>query len=673
VAYLYRIISRSRWIALAVLVVGTVHLAGPVLAHDDVSSEDKELAASVLRAIDVNKGVKARNAITRISNPLLQKTLLWLLYTEVPGAANWSELATFIDDNPGWPRLWTLRKNLEEVMSASTPLEQVGEWFAKHPPVSARGKGLLIKWLLSEERVDEAVTLIRHTWINGDFARRDEKWFYRSYRKHLTKGDHEARLDRLLWDGANWSARRMFSRVNNDLRMLAEARYLLRHRRGNVDAAIARVPAKYLDHAGLVYERLRWRRRKGKDTSARSMLDDDLGEVPHPDLWFKEREVLARRALSQGLVSVAYDLVHDHGLTTEHVSAYASAEWMSGWIALRFLNEPEWAFRHFTAMYDAVRFPISVARASYWAGRAASAMQQEKVAKTWFNKAVIYPTTFYGQLAASALFDSPPPLQFTEYTDEDARKDTNARLEASELTQAVHLLVSLDAQDRMRPFLQHLIDAEPGNGDWQVAVGTLAKAVGRTDFGVRVAKAAVHNGMILPDLGYPIVDLPTLPKGAVKPGPEHALVYSLIRQESAYYVAAKSSAGARGLMQLMPATAQVVSRNVGMEYSKGKLTADPAYNLKLGQAYLSSVIDRYDGSYVLALSAYNAGPRRAKAWIKAHGDPREAGVDVVDWVELIPFDETRNYVQRVMESLQVYRARLDPPVLISQLAHDLVR
>ena len=225
----------------------------------------------------------------------------------------------------------------------------------------------------------------------------------------------------------------------------------------------------------------------------------------------------------------------------------------------------------------------------------------------------------------------------------------------------------------MRPFLQHLIDTRVDDPDWQVAVGKLAQAAGRADFGVRVGKAAVHKGTILPKLGYPMVDLPALPKSAIKPYPEQALVYALIRQESSYYTAAHSIAGARGLMQIMPGTAKVVSKSVGLAYSRDKLSTDPVYNLKLGQSYLSSVLDQYDGSYILALAAYNAGPRRAKAWIKAHGDPRDPSVDAVDWVEQIPFTETRNYVQRVMESLQVYRARIGTPVMVSQLAQDLIR
>jgi soluble lytic murein transglycosylase len=673
VIYLFSMISGSRSIALVALIVGVMSMTSTVQAAGDVSAKDKERAAAIFRAIDLNKGIEARKTIARVSHPLLQKTLQWLLYMDVPGAANWAQMAEFIQENPGWPKLWTIRKNLEEMMSSSTPVNEIGDWYAAYPPVSARGNALLVKWLLSEDRVDEATRLVKKTWINGDFSRRDEKWFYRSFRKYMSREDHEARLDRLLWDGANWSARRMFGRVNNDLRMVAEARYLLRHMRGNVDKAIARVPEKYQQHVGLVYERLRWRRRKGKDVSARSLLDDPLGpavgSVPRPDLWFKEREVLARRALSKGLITDAYNLVSEHGLTPKYASAYSTAEWMAGWIALRFLNEPEQALKHFTAMHEAVRYPISVARAAYWAGRASFDLNDDVSANDWFKKAAAYPTTFYGQLATAALPGDTAAIHLTDYSGIDA----TARLEESELTQVIHLLDSLDAQDRMRPFLQHLIDTRVDDPDWQVAVGKLAQAAGRADFGVRVGKAAVHKGTILPKLGYPMVDLPALPKSAIKPYPEQALVYALIRQESSYYTAAHSIAGARGLMQIMPGTAKVVSKSVGLAYSRDKLSTDPVYNLKLGQSYLSSVLDQYDGSYILALAAYNAGPRRAKAWIKAHGDPRDPSVDAVDWVEQIPFTETRNYVQRVMESLQVYRARIGTPVMVSQLAQDLIR
>ncbi len=653
-------------ITLAVTVI--VLAGGPASAHE-ISAQDRELTALVFQAVDLKKGKVARANISKVSHPLLRKTLYWFLYTEAPAAEHWTQMASFLTENPHWPKLWTIRRNIEEAMSVDTSSEQMEPWFAEHPPVSARGNGLLASWLLREDRTDEAIGLVRQTWVNGNFSRADEKWFYRSFRKYLTKSDHEERLDRLLWEGENWSVRRMFPRVDSELRKLAEARYLLRHMRGNVDAAIERVPEHYKEHVGLIYERLRWRRRKGKDKSARSLLDDSLGDVPYPELWFKEREILARRALSQGLISVAYGLVSEHGVTTADVAAYSSAEWLSGWIALQFLHEPEWALRHFTAMHGVVRYPISVARGSYWAGRAALAMGQPELAREWLDKAVMHPTTFYGQLATAHIPDFQEPVDLADFSGEFEVEN----LDGNELVQVLHVLAEVDAQERMRPFLQHLIDAETDNVGWQVAVGQLAQSVGRPDFGIRVAKAATHLGLVLTELGYPMVELPSLPQKKVTLAPEAALVYSIVRQESSYYAAAKSVAGARGLMQLMPATAKLTAKSVGLTYSRARLTSNTSYNLQLGQAYLSSVLKSFDGSYVLALAAYNAGPRRAKAWIKANGDPRHEDVDVVDWIELIPFSETRNYVQRVMESLQMYRARNDVPIVVTQLSQDLMR
>lgn len=664
----FGIIATALRIASLALIIGAV-CATSTSAAQDISPNDINYTNLAFEALDAKKGTAARKHIVKISDPLLRKTMLWFLYTQSPIRISWSTMAQFIDENPHWPKLRTIRKNIEQAMDTATPPARLGAWFSKWPPVTARGNGLFAGKLLSEGMADEAVKVIKNTWINGDFTRADEKWFYKSYRKHLSRTDHAERLDRLLWDGGNWSVRRMFPRVDDDLRRLAEARYLLRHQRGNVDAAIARVPSQYLNHVGLIYERLQWRRRKGKDKSARSLLEDALGDVPHPDLWFREREILARRALSQGLISVAYDLVREHGVPRTYAKAYSSAEWLSGWIALRFLNEPEWALQHFEAMRDVVRFPISVARASYWAGRATSALKQPDIAADWYSKAMAYPTTYYGQLAAAQLPDAPFAPRLNEYLGDGV----GPQLELNELVQVIRLLNALGARDRLRPFLQHLIDTNSNDIDWLVAIGRLAQEVGRSDFGVRVAKSVVRDGIILPELGYPIIDLPMQPTLSDAPMPEEALVFSLIRQESSYYSAAKSSTGARGLMQLMPATAKSTAKIAGLPYSRVQLTTRSDYNLTLGQAYLSSVLDRFDGSYVLALAAYNAGPSRAKAWVKNNGDPRDSDIDAVDWVELIPFNETRNYVQRVMEALQVYRTRIDASLQVSQLAQDLVR
>ncbi len=641
---------------------------------EHLSDTDKITAQAFMQALDQKRAKSIRANVKKIDNPLLQKTLYWFFYTQAPKDATFEELSQFIDDNPQWPSMVKLQKHAEEVMQPAMPAEDVVAWFNDRAPISTQGKVRLAAALLKLKRKDEAVTMLRDAWVGGSFTKAQERHFYKIYRRHLTREDHLARLDRLLWEGSYWPARRMFGKVNKDYRLLAEARFLLRHRRGNVDKAIARVPQSLKNHPALVYERLRWRRSKGKTKAAWELLENPPADMVRPDLWLRERAILARRALDKGRISLAYKLVREHGLKSakspDYIAEYADAEWLAGWIALRFLQEPQWALDHFTNMYSVVRFPVSVSRAAYWAGRASEAAGADHARiETWFTVAAGHATTYYGQLAAARL-----GLGDEALIDHDLELTGMAqgRFSGHELSDAAKLLAEIDAENYLRRFILALRDFSSGPS-WKVMAARLAKTLGRPDLAIKVFKDARIDGHNFLTVGYPVVTLPPLPAKAKLSAPEKPLILSLIRQESAYYTRAKSGVGARGLMQLMPATAKLVARQVGLPYSKEKLLSDAGYNLKLGQSYLAQLLDNFGGSYVLALAAYNAGPRRAKAWMKRNGDPRDAEVDAIDWVELIPFDETRNYVQRVLEGVQVYRSMMAETTLAFSLDSDLVR
>ena len=299
-----------------------------------------------------------------------------------------------------------------------------------------------------------------------------------------------------------------------------------------------------------------------------------------------------------------------------------------------------------------MRFPVSLARGAYWAGRAATEMDEDAIARSWYAEAARYQTTYYGQLAAEVLGsgfmgmarpklklpDDPVPTQgdLDHFTDRA-------------LVPIIQLLAQIDEQQRLSPFILSLSSRATTPGERQL-VAALAVTSGRPDLGVSVAKRAIQDGLVLATASYP------------RPNPasdlEPALVLAVARQESEFNQLAISSAGARGLMQLMPATAQVVARAEQMPFDRDRLTADPAYNMALGSAHLADLVAQFDGSYVLAVAAYNAGASRVRGWLRAYGDPRSRGVDVINWIEAIPFPETRNYVQRVLENLQVYRSVL---------------
>ncbi|MDP7650115.1 MAG: lytic transglycosylase domain-containing protein [Rhodospirillales bacterium] len=503
--------------------------------------------------------------------------------------------------------------------------------------------------------------------MEGNFTKQREKSFYKRYRGYLTRDDHKARLDRLIWEERNWPARRMLWKVKADFRSLSQARLMLMRNEGNVDHAIAQVPDHLKDDPGLIYERLRWRRRRGRDLSAREMLAQAPARPLWAEKWWIERSILARNALKDGHVSEAYRIARNHGLKSG--VNFAEAEWLAGWIALRFLNDRKEALGHFITLFQAVRYPVSLARGAYWAGRAAEALNTPKLAQHWYLAAASHPTTYYGQLAQVRLR---PGQGLSLPTEAKPSKKELTKFAKVELVRAVSLLVEAGEKERLRPFVLALGEVYDSPG-WRVLTASLARAHGRPDIGVAIAKKAIQKGGQIIQAGYPTLTSLSYPKVAKGVAVETPLVLAIVRQESAFDSQAISHAGARGLMQLMPRTALKVAQAQKLSYSSQRLTAEPKLNLKLGQAYLSELLNQFNGSYVLTLAAYNAGPARARQWLRRNGDPRHAGVDAIDWVETIPFHETRNYVQRVMENLQVYRARLNDTEVALSPERDLSR
>ena len=588
------------------------------------------------------------------------KILQWLQMTRPGNAVPFATIRQFIRDNPDWPKPGRLRRSAEEAISAKTPGAEVLAWFAKYPPRTTDGKIAMTAALMDAGRRDEARAMARRTWIEGNFGRRQQRRFIRRYRKMLTRDDHMARLDRLLWRGRHRQARRMMRRVDKAYHPVVIARIRLRRSRGGVDWAIRRVPVHLQNDPGFLYERARWRRRKGRDAGALEILVKPVGDKAFPGLWWRERAAVARRLLVKGQVTDAYKVVRGHGLSSGRL--YAEAEWFVGWIALRFLHDRKDALAHFERLFAAVSYPISRARAAYWAGRAADALGRMAAAHEWYDEAAKYDATYYGQLAA--LQRNGGRLPRLQAEPRPGGVDI-ARFNRHELVRAVQMLDELGQDKLLRPFLTRLarLSKDPAH---KVLAGRLALALGRPDLGVRIARHAYRVGIPLMTLAYPIIDMPD-------GKPERALLLAVARQESNFEPNARSHAGARGLMQLMPATARAVSRSIKTRYSRTRLTTDPAYNIRLGRAYLAALIKQYGGSYVLAIAAYNAGPGAVRRWIRTNGDPRLDDEDVIDWIEAIPYSETRNYVQRVLENLQVYRRRLHGTHIAYSLEQDLRR
>jgi len=581
-------------------------------------------------------------------DPLLDKVVRWIEISRLHAPTSFAEVQGFLDKSPDWPRQAALRLRAEEQILLEAGPDGLLAWFSGNPPQSRDGKIRYGEALRIKGREAEGVRWIRRAWVEDNFSAPEEKAFLEKFHGLIQSADQIERLDRLIWRQQFDQAKRQMNRVDEGHRWVAEARVMLLNNQGGFDAALRKVPASLENDPGLVYARIHWRRVKGKDRDARALLLKTPASLPRPELWWREREAEIRQALSEGAYSEAYRLARDHHVTAG--VALADAEFLAGWIALRLEHDPHVAFGHFENLYNSVRTPVSLARGAYWAGRAEEAQQKSAAARGWFEKAAQHPTTFYGQLAAAKLGGELKQLP----TDPKPDKKAVEAFAKREVTRAVGKLAEIGANTQIDPFVLRLADLahEPEEA---VLAAELARKVGRQDLGVSVARRVARQGITLVEAGYPLLPLD---KSRVA---EPALTYAVIRQESNFATEAVSRTGARGLMQLMPATAKAIAAKLNMPFNEHKL-ADPNYNVALGENYLSRIIGRFDGSYVLALAAYNAGPARVHQWLQQIGDPR-GKMDVIDWIERLPFAETRNYVERVLEGLQVYRLRLGSPLV----------
>lgn len=626
-----------------------------------VTTSDVKAAKDVFRAIDRNLFKDALRLTHHVKNPDVVRVLVWSYITASRSPAHFGDVKAFLEHHGDWPQRVTLLKRAEETMPAKMLPKDVLKWFeTMGGPVSTAGRIREAEALLALNQVDRAKAKLRKLWVDEELNKTQEKQFYGRHSKLLSKEDHVRRLDNLIWEELDGAARRQLSRVDETTRKIATARLLLMKREGNVDKVLTDLQKnapKLLSDPGLTYERLRWRRRKDRLDDAAAMLKDLAGDPVRPDKWWIERAAVTRHLLQKGQSKEAYAVASRHGLSAKEAEAYSEAEWISGWIALRFLKNPTRALEHFTHMHAVVNYPVSVARGAYWAGRAAQVLQQDQDARKWMEDAAKHSTTYYGQLARAKLGladvvhpDLSPPA---------ASPIMKQTFNEHPMKRAAQILAEIGEKDRMRPFLQHLSDTDPAPA-WRSLSAAFAAAHGRPDIAIRLSKAAERDGAPLGALGYPALDLPVPLPHKNGGGVEAPLVLAVIRQESEFYTRAQSHVGAQGLMQVMPATAKAVAKANRMPYDRDRLTGDASYNLIIGQVYLSDVIKDFDGSYPMAIAAYNAGPQRVKRWLRMFGDPRKGEIDIIDWVELIPYTETRNYVQRVLENLSVYRTRLKP-------------
>ena len=640
---------------IALCVVPAVGAGASVL-----SEPDRQAYRAAFQAIRNNDWSAAQKRASQAKDPILAKTVRFFDLLRPNSGNRFADITAFITENPNWPSQALLRQRAEESI-ATVGDEELALWFEHNPPITPFARLREADIRLAHGDTARAVDEIRQVWIGAEFGPFDERTVLQKYGKYIRREDEVKRLDRLLWEGHFEAARRMLTRVDAGHRTVAEARMALADMSGSAERLLRRVPRELQSDPGLLFERMRWRRRKDMYDGAIDILDHAPKDLVRPQAWWGERELLVRHALQNGDISLAYRLAARHDLTTG--VGFAEGEFLAGWVALRFLRDYQTGYNHFVRLYNEVTRPVSLARGAYWAGRAAEIQGYKDLATTWYQTAAKHLATYYGQLAAakigsdgkSAVLEDPQPTA-----------QEIAAFDKQELVRVARALAEAEAADFAKPFILKLSELAKTPDD-HALVATLADQIDRPDLAVAAAKRASYQGVVLLAQGYPINDVPN---GG---GVERPLVLAMTRQESGFDQAAVSPAGALGMMQLMPATAKTVAKSLEMPFSQQRLLNDRRYNLTLGRAYLQSLIDRYGGSYVLAVAAYNAGPARVSQWVHDLGDPRSKEIDVIDWVESIPFGETRTYIQRVLENLQVYRLRLGDRALAFSLPTDLKR
>ncbi|WP_164660373.1 lytic transglycosylase domain-containing protein [Tropicibacter sp. Alg240-R139] len=574
------------------------------------------------------------------------------------------DVLVFLARRPDWPGLDFLRRKSEPSFTNADP-DRVLKFYAQMPPQTAEGALNYAAALMATGQRGDAEAELVKAWRTMPMGSGLQKDYLENFGK-LLKPHHAARLDRLIWDEHMISSKRMLSLVSEGQRKLAEARIALFEMEPGVDTKITAIPKSLSDSPGLAYQRFVWRDRKELDDSAvdlmleRSTSPEALGE---PDKWGPRRRRLARLEMRQGNNQRAYRVAARHHMTPEMGYAYADLEWLAGFIALRKLGDPATAVRHFERFEAAIASPISKGRGGYWRGRAYAELGDVDKAQEAYASGANYQTSFYGLLAAEQIGRGFDPDLANPPENPPWREATFMK---SSVLEASLLFLSAGETNLAERFLTHLVEDLPAEQAAQL--GDMVIDMGQPHLAVMVAKRAARQGVVIPSAYYPLHPVASKELPMAK-----EMTLAIARRESEFDHVVISGAGARGLMQVMPATAKLVATDLGLlgGHKTDRLTRDWEYNAKLGANYLAGLAGDFVGNVVMMSAGYNAGPRRPISWMERFGDPRTGTPDMVDWIEHIPFNETRNYVMRVTESLPVYRARLGKEALPIPFSKEL--
>ncbi|MEH2477104.1 soluble lytic murein transglycosylase [Nitrobacteraceae bacterium AZCC 2146] len=618
-------------------------------ATSSTPQADADAVENVIDLIRKRKPVDASQLAQSIGDPVARKLAEWLILRSDDNGASVERYRAFLAANPSWPSQTFLRRRAEAALwDDHRDDDTVLGYFQNEKPLSAKGKFALARALVARGDRAGAERNVRDAWRNDSMSGDVESTALDLFGPFISPGDHKARMDLLLYGSDTDAALRAAKRLGAGQMALARARIGVTKKASNAKALLDAVPGELHSDPGYTFSKMQLLRREERFAEAAQLMISaprDPARLHNLDEWWIERRLLSRKMLDVGEHRSAYLIARDAALPARDIYK-TEQEFTAGWIALRFLKDPATAAQHFARIGVGSVNPTALARAGYWQGRAAEAAGRSQEARNAYTSAAEQSTSYYGQLARAKL--GLPQIELN-----GAPGGRGRGIERLEIVRAVQLLYALDEREIAIPIFGDM--GENGDPEALVGLGELASRNGDARGMLLVGKAALNRGLPFDFYAYPTSGIP--PYKSIGPEVEQSIVYAIARQESAFNPAVVSPANAYGLMQVTPDAGRYVTKKYGATFDLTKLKTDPVYNAALGAAELGGLIDDYRGSYIMTFAAYNAGRGSVRKWVERYGDPRDPKVDAVDWVESIPFSETRNYVQRIMENLQVYRAR----------------
>ena len=617
-----------------------------------LNQKDFDRAKETIQFIKDKKWNSALKSAAKVKDKEFRNLITWMHLKTSRNGASFAEYKNFIEQNGDYPRINRIRYLAEEkIYLRNNSPTSIINWFERYPPLGGIGKIKLAEAHLEKGNTEKVRELIKDGWITADIRKNDLGYYRAKFKKFLDSDDHIKRADNLAWERKHWDLKRMLKYLPADQRALYNARQILISNSYGVDNAINKVPEYLKQDPGLEFDRLKWRNRRGRlDGSLEILYRNSLkteNQMVRPDKWWDQRESVVRNLIYKKRYKSAYKISSEHALSSG--PSFAEAEWLSGWIAITFLNSPEYAINHFQNFYNNVGYPISLARGAFWLGESYQKLNETGLANSFYSEAAKFPMTYYGQLA----FNKIKPGENFQLIDQSFySKEYEKEFKKNKLIRHIILLKELNATQLGKDIFKYLADLNIEKGS-EVLAAELATNVDRYDFAIQISKKASYEKRFFNKYNYPIIATPKIINN--KNMPKQEIILAIIRQESEFDKSANSWAGARGMMQLMKSTAKIVAKQAKLPYSISGLTRDPEYNIKLGSYYFNGLIEDYNGVFPFAIAAYNAGPNRVKTWRRINGDPSKGEISYINWIEQIRFEETRNYVQRVLENINVYK------------------